>query len=73
MTALSKQLMAAAMLAMAGAMLAPVAMAQSSYQPPRQHTGKPDLQGVWSTASVTRLERPPGLPLVLTPGAGGRA
>ena len=66
MTALSKQLMAAAMLAMVGAMLAPIAMAQSSYQPPRQHTGKPDLQGVWSTASVTRLERPPGLPLVLS-------
>ncbi len=66
MTPFSKRLMAAAMLAFAGGMLAPAAMAQSSYQPPRTHNGKPDLQGVWSTASVTRLERPPGLPLVLS-------
>jgi len=44
-----------------------LAMAQSAtYQPPRQQNGKPDLQGVWSTASVTRLVRPPGLPLVLS-------
>ena len=67
MTPFSKRLMAATMLVMAGGMLAPLAVAQSAnYQPARQHNGKPDLQGVWSTASVTRLERPPGLPLVLS-------
>lgn len=68
MTRLSQRLMAAAMLAMAGAMSAPMAMAQAtgSYVPPRTHSGKPDLQGVWSTASVTHLERPPGYPLVLS-------
>lgn len=60
------RLLAAVLLAVGGATLAPLATAQSAYQPPRQHSGKPDLQGVWSTASVTRLERPPGLPLVLS-------
>ena len=67
MTLIRTRLMAAAMLAAVGGILAPLAMAQSAtYQPPRQQNGKPDLQGVWSTASVTRLERPPGLPLVLS-------
>ena len=51
----------------AAAMLAPAAMAQSAtYEPARLSSGKPDLHGVWSTASVTKLERPAGLPLVLT-------
>lgn len=38
----------------------------TTYTPTRTPTGKPDLQGVWSTASVTRLERPEGYPLVIT-------
>jgi hypothetical protein len=52
----------------AAAMLAPGAMAQSTakYEPGRLSSGKPDLHGVWSTASVTKLERPAGFPLVLT-------
>lgn len=36
------------------------------YQPPRLSTGKPDLQGFWSNASVSRMERPQGYPLVLS-------
>jgi hypothetical protein len=35
------------------------------YQPPRLSTGKPDLHGFWSNASVSRMERPQGYPLVL--------
>src|SRR5262245_32698658 len=41
------------------------ALAQSdfdaSYQPPRLPSGKPDLQGVWSNAVLTPLERPADL------------
>lgn len=61
------------------ALTAPAALAQSDpqavktaaeftgdYQPPRLSTGKPDLHGFWSNASVSRMERPPGYPLVLS-------
>ncbi len=38
------------------------------YTPPRTPWGAPDLQGVWSNASVTDLQREPGFDrLVLTP------
>src|SRR5262245_33807002 len=33
---------------------------------PRTPDGHPDLQGNWSNATLTPLERPAGLPLVLT-------
>jgi hypothetical protein len=42
-----------------------IALAQSgfddSYRPPRTPHGAPDLQGVWSNAVLTPLERPPEL------------
>lgn len=37
------------------------------YQVPRTEFGQPDFQGVWSTRFHTMLERPNGLPLVLSP------
>ena len=47
-------------------------LAQSSdihdaYEVPRTEHGDPDFQGVWSTRFSTPLERPGGLPLVLSP------
>jgi hypothetical protein len=47
-------------------------LAQSSdvddaYEVPRTEHGDPDFQGVWSTRFNTPLERPEGLPLVLSP------
>lgn len=41
------------------------AMAQEAWKPPRTTDGKPDLQGVWTNASLTSLERPAGQPLVI--------
>lgn len=33
------------------------AFAQAAYQPPRTPDGHPDLQGTWTNASITTLER----------------
>ncbi len=41
------------------ALLCGEAMAQESWKAPRTPDGKPDLQGVWTNASLTTLERPP--------------
>ncbi len=51
---------------LAAAQSAPEPAASATWQAPRTSAGKPDLQGVWSNASVTKLERPEGYPLVLT-------
>jgi hypothetical protein len=40
---------------------APPSALDASYQPPRLASGKPDLQGLWSNALVTPLERPADL------------
>ena len=40
---------------------APAAFDSADYSPPRLPTGKPDLQGLWSNALVTPLERPADL------------
>jgi hypothetical protein len=46
----------------------PAWAAAQRYRPPRTPWGAPDLQGVWTNASYTELERPEGLKsLVLTP------
>jgi hypothetical protein len=44
----------------------PAAAPAPGFQTPRTSFGKPDLQGVWSNASVTGLTRPAGYPLVLS-------
>ena len=46
--------LAALALACAGAS---PAFAQNDYQPPRTPDGRPDLQGTWTNASITTLER----------------
>src|SRR5262245_59517813 len=38
--------------------LAGAASAQEAWRAPRTPDGKPDLQGIWTNASLTTLERP---------------
>ncbi len=38
--------------------LASLVQAVDSYDPPRLPTGEPDLQGIWTNATITNLERP---------------
>jgi len=54
-----------ALLVVAAPGIAP-ALSQERYEAPRTATGHPDLQGIWSTATATPMERPNGYPLVLT-------
>ena len=45
---------------------APAAAQQSGWVVPRTPDGKPDLQGNWSNATLTPIQRPAGLPKVLS-------
>jgi hypothetical protein len=47
----------------------PKAKVKAGYKVPRQADGRPDLEGIWSNATTTRLERPAnfGERLTLTP------
>ena len=42
----------------AAAALAPISLASKTWTPPRTAWGEPDLQGKWSYATITPLERP---------------
>lgn len=58
----------AAGIALAVILSAMASAAAEDYQPPRTKEGHPSLEGVWSNASVTDLQRPEGIDaLVLTP------
>jgi hypothetical protein len=49
------------------------ALAQPAYHAPHTSFGDPDLQGLWTNASITTLERPPGIAsLVITPAEAAR-
>ena len=45
------------LLSIAAIMLTTTALAQSNYAPPRTASGKPNLQGFWTNASLTTMQR----------------
>jgi hypothetical protein len=49
------------------ALTAPAAAQSVDWTPPRLADGTPDLQGNWSNATMTPIQRPPGVELILTP------
>ena len=52
------KLMVACLLAASPALLSSPALGQQAYEPPRTEYGHPDLQGVWTNATITPLLRP---------------
>jgi hypothetical protein len=59
--------------ALSAVTLASGTLAQPAYHAPRTSFGDPDLQGLWTNASITTLERPPGITsLVITPAEAAR-
>ncbi|WP_233355716.1 hypothetical protein [Henriciella litoralis] len=63
-----KSLLTASATALAVAVAAPAMMAeppQTDYEPPRMPDGTPDMQGYWTNASLTTLEKPDNLPIIV--------
>src|SRR4051812_5318588 len=55
-------------LAAAAALALAASAAAQAYKAPKNGFGQPDFSGTWTNASITQLERPPGLKdLVITP------
>ena len=49
-----------------------MASAQSAYRVPRTASGTPDLQGIWTNASLTSVERSPGFKSLVIPEADAK-
>ncbi|MEW5688355.1 MAG: hypothetical protein AB1942_25845 [Pseudomonadota bacterium] len=60
-------------IALAAALLAGAAHAQSAYKAPRNAFGQPDFEGVWTNASLTSLERPAHFKSLIITDAQARA
>ena len=54
-------------------LLWPAIGAAEAYRAPRTASGQPDLQGLWTNASLTRIERPDGFETVVVPPEKARA
>ena len=51
----------------------PTVVGAETYRAPRTAFGHPDLQGIWTNASLTRIERPDGFDTVVVPPEKARA